>query len=116
MLAYPTVEFRCLAVCDVEIKAREVKHKDDTADCSELVRGMVPALLLCRVNPWLPPRTGSLSHVRTLLSYERMPWLAPAPLIHHRLRMPSLAAPGMLHTLCCAVALASPHVLACLLE
>lgn len=68
MLAYPTVEFRCLAVCDVEIKAREVKHKDDTADCSELVRGMVPALLLCRVNPWLPPRTGSRSHVRTLFA------------------------------------------------
>lgn len=35
VLTYPTVEFRCLAVCDVEIKARQVEHKGDTAECSE---------------------------------------------------------------------------------
>lgn len=45
VLTYPTVEFRCLAVCDVEIKARQVEHKRDTADCSEQ---LLMGWLLCR--------------------------------------------------------------------
>lgn len=45
MLTYPTVEFQCLAVCDVEIKAREVHHarEDGVEDkqCSELTAALL---------------------------------------------------------------------------